>query len=86
VASVSRNTDAQALDAIAHMLRDPEWAVGMLEDIAEIISATSRTIEERCGSCGHPRHAVPCATGQSPCYADGCACVRYEPLRTWERH
>src|SRR4051812_15956969 len=26
--------DARAVDAIAHLLRDPEWGVGMLEDIA----------------------------------------------------
>jgi len=37
-------TDAAALDAIAKMLRDPEWGVGMLEDIADIVSRTDRDI------------------------------------------
>ncbi len=37
-------TDAAALDAIARMLRDPEWGVGMLEDIADIVSRTDRDI------------------------------------------
>ena len=35
--------DADALDAIAHMLRDPEWGVGMLEDIEQWVSATGGT-------------------------------------------
>jgi hypothetical protein len=39
------DVDARALDAIAHLLRDPEWSAGMLEDIAEIVVATGRDIE-----------------------------------------
>jgi len=35
-------SDADALDAIATMLRDPDWAPGMLEDIAELVSHTGR--------------------------------------------
>lgn len=37
--------DARALDLIQEMLRDPEWGVGMLEDIAEIVTATGRRVE-----------------------------------------
>lgn len=35
--------NARALDAIAEMLRDPQWGVGMLEDIAELVERTGRT-------------------------------------------
>ncbi len=35
-------TDAQALDAIAHILRDPDWGVGMLEDFAELVQRAGR--------------------------------------------
>lgn len=35
--------DALALDLIAEMLRDPEWAPGMLEDAAVWVTATGRT-------------------------------------------
>lgn len=38
-------TDAQALDDIAEMLCDPDWGVGMLEDIAQIVAATGRDVE-----------------------------------------
>jgi hypothetical protein len=38
-------TDAAALSAIQYMLRDPDWGVGMLEDIAEIVGSTGRTVE-----------------------------------------
>lgn len=38
-------TDLQALEGIAEMLRDPDWGSGMLEDIADIIRATGRTVE-----------------------------------------
>ena len=34
-----------ALDAIADMLRDPDWGVGMLEDIGDIVRASGRDIE-----------------------------------------
>ena len=37
--------DRRALDDIAEMLRDPEWGVGMLEDIAELITSTGRKTE-----------------------------------------
>ncbi len=40
--SAPRLSDAQALDAVAHMLRDPEWNSGMLEDINELVCATGR--------------------------------------------
>jgi hypothetical protein len=37
-------TDDAALDLIAHWLRDPDWGVGMLEDIAEVVATTGRTL------------------------------------------
>ena len=39
-----RSADEGALDEIAHILRHPEWGVGMLEDIADIITQTGRDI------------------------------------------
>jgi hypothetical protein len=36
---------SEALDAIQLMLRDPEWGVGMLEDIAEIVQRTGRSTD-----------------------------------------
>jgi hypothetical protein len=71
--------DAAALDAIAHMLRDPEWGVGMLEDIAELVADTGRSCKETCAACDHP------ATWE-PCNAAGCACAEHEPQSTWDRH
>lgn len=38
-------SDLQALDLIAYMLRDPDWGVGMLEDIAELVTRTGRSLE-----------------------------------------
>lgn len=35
-------TDAQALSAITTILQDPDWAPGMLEDIAELVAFTGR--------------------------------------------
>lgn len=37
--------DAAALDSIAEILRDPEWGVGMLEDIAEAVRKTDRSVD-----------------------------------------
>jgi len=37
--------DATALDTIAWMLCDPEWAPGMLEDIADIVRRTGRSVD-----------------------------------------
>jgi hypothetical protein len=37
--------DAVVLDAIAHMLRDPDWGVGMLEDIAGLVADTGRSLD-----------------------------------------
>jgi hypothetical protein len=37
-------SDARALDAIAEILRDPDWAAGMLEDIAAIVGDTGRDV------------------------------------------
>jgi hypothetical protein len=38
-------TDAEALDRIQHMLRDPDWSVGMLEDISDLVQQTGRSTE-----------------------------------------
>jgi hypothetical protein len=38
-------TDTAAVDVIAEWLRDPEWGSGMLEDIADAVRATGRTVE-----------------------------------------
>jgi hypothetical protein len=38
-------TDADALDRIAEWLRDPDWGVGMLEDIAQTVELTGRDVE-----------------------------------------
>lgn len=35
----------EALEEIAYMLCDPEWGVGMLEDIAEIVRAAGYSVE-----------------------------------------
>ena len=84
-------TDAVALDVIAHMLRDPEWGVGMLEDIADITSATGRSIQGTCGVCGHPAYG----TCDERCEADGCTCPErdgcgamgeHTQQLTWDRH
>jgi len=37
--------DRAAIDEVAEMLRDPEWGVGMLEDIADIVRRTGRSVE-----------------------------------------
>jgi hypothetical protein len=50
-------TDPAALEGIQEMLRDPEWGVGMLEDIAELVQATGRTTEDYDdGRSTWPRH------------------------------
>jgi hypothetical protein len=38
-------SDGFVLDQIAEMLRDPEWGVGMLEDIRDLVNRTGRTCE-----------------------------------------
>lgn len=37
--------DAEQLDAIAEILRDPDWGVGMLEDIAVLVRQSGRDVE-----------------------------------------
>ena len=37
--------DQNAIDRIQEMLRDPDWGVGMLEDIADLIRRTGREVE-----------------------------------------
>jgi hypothetical protein len=44
-APTQRVKDSKALDSIQHLLQDPEWAAGMLEDIAELVNATGRSTE-----------------------------------------
>ena len=36
-------TDADALDQVAELLRDPEWAPGMLEDVRDKVEETGRS-------------------------------------------
>lgn len=36
--------DARALDDVAEMLRDPDWNSAMLEDIADIVRRTGRSV------------------------------------------
>lgn len=38
-------SDTEAIELIAELLRDPEWGTGMLEDIADIIRDTGRSVE-----------------------------------------
>jgi hypothetical protein len=38
-------TESEGLDAIARILGDPQWGVGMLEDIAAIVAGTGRNLE-----------------------------------------
>jgi hypothetical protein len=49
-------TDQQALDALAHMLRDPDWAVGMLADAADLVRATGRSLDNPGGEPTWDRH------------------------------
>lgn len=37
-------SDSQAVERIAHWLRDPNWGAGMLEDIAAAITDTGRDL------------------------------------------
>ncbi|SOD72868.1 hypothetical protein SAMN05892883_2191 [Jatrophihabitans sp. GAS493] len=37
-------SDSAAIDRIAHWLCDPEWGLGMLEDIADVITSTGRDL------------------------------------------
>ncbi len=74
-------SDEVALDHIARMLQDPDWGVGMLEDVAAWVMNTGRSIQGTCGSCGH----LVFPTGD-PCEADGCSCPQHEPRPTWDRH
>ena len=46
--------DTKALDLICNMLRHPEWGVGMLEDIAELVAATGRDVETQYDKDGEP--------------------------------
>ena len=74
--------DAVALDRIAHMLRNPQWGVGMLEDLGDLVSDTGRTIQGTCAECGHIAYGGP----DERCEADGCACPQHEQQQTWDRH
>ena len=44
-AAAAEISDDRALDLVATMLRDPEWGVGMLEDIADLVRRTGRDLE-----------------------------------------
>ncbi len=73
--------DDHALDAIAHMLRDPEWGVGMAGghrvpgvrhraehpgDVRFVRSPAYCSVDERCEYC--------------------YACPQHEQQPTWDRH
>ena len=76
-----RLTDADALDAIAHMLRDPEWGVGMLEDIAPVCD------RHRAELRGHLRRVRPRrAAGRRAARRTGAPAPEHEPEQTWDRH
>lgn len=40
-----KTSDTEAIELIAEWLRDPEWAPAMLEDIADAIRDTGRSVE-----------------------------------------
>lgn len=48
--------DGDALDAIAEMLRDPDWGVGMLEDVAALVARTGRDLSNDIGEPTWDRH------------------------------
>lgn len=49
--------DTAAIEVIAEWLRDPEWGAGMLEDIADTIRRTGRSVEDYPdGRATWPRH------------------------------
>ena len=39
-------TDSKALDRIAWILASPDWSVGMLEDIAELVEKAGHSCEQ----------------------------------------
>lgn len=45
-AKPDRNEDCLTLDKIQEILRDPDWGVGMLEDIGDLVGRTGRSIED----------------------------------------
>lgn len=54
ISARTNRIDTDALDAIATMLTDPDWGVGMLEDIAEWVTSTGRSTENMIGVDGEP--------------------------------
>ena len=48
--------DSEALDRIAEWLRDPDWGVGMLEDIADAVERTGRDLSNDSGDATWERH------------------------------
>lgn len=51
---INENDDRRALDRIQYMLRDPEWGVGMLEDIAGILVESGREMGDILDEDGDP--------------------------------
>jgi hypothetical protein len=43
--ALERPSPDRALDQVAYMLCDPQWGAGMLEDIADLVRATGRSVE-----------------------------------------
>ncbi|MHB8219962.1 MAG: hypothetical protein ACYDHU_06520 [Acidimicrobiales bacterium] len=54
--SERRIEDTHALDMIAYMLTDPEWGIGMLEDIADFVRSTGRSMDNPTGVSTWDRH------------------------------
>ncbi len=56
IAASGGGRDAVALDTIAAILRDPEWGAGMLEDIADVVASTGRSLANASGEATWARH------------------------------
>lgn len=86
--------DNHAMEEIAEMLRDPEWGVGMLEDIADIVRRTGREVEDimECDWCGERLHQEGgdgdwlSPDGHTLCWPDGDRLHEAVAQSTWARH
>ena len=65
--------DNRALDIIAYLLKDPDWGPGMLEDIAELVIRSGRSVETICHLAGEEGEDIN-------------DCSTHEHEHTWSRH
>ena len=65
--------DNRALDIIAYLLKDPDWGPGMLEDIAELVIRSGRSVENICLITGEEGENIN-------------DCSTHEHEHTWSRH